>query len=222
MKFLQLAYDTRSAFTPVAYLGSQSNVMMVNSSFPAKTVQEFIALARAKPGTLAVASGGIGGSSHLALELFKILTGVDVIHVPFQGGAPAVTGLLGNFVQAYFDTVSSAAPYAQSGELRALAVTTKERSPILKDVPTMIESGVDGFDAGNWNGVFAPASTPTAIVTRLNQEITKILLMPDISEKFVSFGIEPKPSPPEFLSSHLESEIARWADVIKKGNIQPE
>jgi tripartite-type tricarboxylate transporter receptor subunit TctC len=217
----QLPYDTR-AFVPVAYIGEQPNLLVVNNEVPARTVQEFIALARSKPGKIAIASGGNGGSSHLALELFKMRAKVDLLHVPYQGSAPAVTALLAGNVQGFFDTISSSAPYVKSGRMRALAVTTRDRNPLLPDVPSLMESGVPDYDASNWNGVYAPPGTQSAIAALLNARINSILALPDVRDKLLASGITPRPSPPEFLRRTLDAEIIRWGEVIRAGGIQPD
>ncbi|WP_170235514.1 Bug family tripartite tricarboxylate transporter substrate binding protein [Verticiella sediminum] len=214
-----LTYDTR-ALSAVAYIGDQANVLVVNNGVPAGTLDEFIALARANPGKIAVASGGNGGSSHLALELFKMRAGVNLLHTPYRGGAPALTDVIGGQVQGYFDTVSSSAPYVKDGKVRALGVTTRERSFLLPDVPSLMEAGVPDYDASNWNAVFAPPGTPGHIVDLLNTKINRILAMPEIQERLKSYGITPRPEKPEYLVTFLDSEIKRWAAVIEAGKIE--
>ena len=217
-----LPYDVFRDFTPVTLLASFSNVLVVNPEVPAKTVPELIALAKAKPGALSYGSPGTGSQAHLGGEFLKLMAGIDIIHVPYNGTAPAMRDLLGGQISFMFAQTSSALPQVQSGKLRALGVASARRSAQLPDVPTIAESGLPGFEAVSWYALLAPAGTPKEIVTRLQAEIARILQLPDIREKLALQGGEPVGNTPEQLSSMLKSESSRYADIVKRANIKAE
>lgn len=211
-----------SDFVPLSDVAQTPNVLAVHPSVPARNVKELIALLRARPGELTYSSGGVGGSTHLAGELFKLLAKVDMVHVPYKGGGPAVTDLVGGQVTMTFANLTTVLPFAKAGRLRALAVTSVKRSPALPDMPTMAEAGVPGFEAATWNGLLAPAATPKEIVARLNADIVKVLQMPDTREKMAANALEPIGDSSAAFGSHISAEIARWAKVVKAARLKTE
>jgi tripartite-type tricarboxylate transporter receptor subunit TctC len=213
--YKSIPYDHIRDFAPITRVGLLPNVLVVNPSLPAKTVKEFIAYGKANPGKLNFASPGTGTSLHLSGELFKDMTGIDMVHVPYKGSTPALTDLLGGQVLAMFDNLPASLPHIKGGKLRPLAVTTARRTPALPDVPTMIEAGVPGFEVTSWFAVFAPARTPKEIVAKLNSEMVKILNSPDVKEKLAQQSVEAAPTTPEELAAFVKSETERWAKVIK-------
>jgi tripartite-type tricarboxylate transporter receptor subunit TctC len=217
----KLGYDVRK-FEPVAMIATTPTVLVVNPSLPAKSVQELIDLAKAKPGTLHFASGGNGTSVHLAGELFKRMMGVDLVHVPYRGSGPAVTDLLSGTVQMMFDTAPSASSHAKSGRLRALAVTGSARLPELPDVPTFAELGFKEFDAPAWYGLLAPAGTPASAIKVLNEAVDKVLNDPAVRKRLQDLGAEPAPGSPEQLRAFLDGELERWGRVIREANVKLE
>ena len=216
----KLPYDPQKSFAPITLIGSNANVLVVNASSPYKNVKDLVAAAKAKPGTLAFASAGNGTSQHLSGELFKSLAGLDIVHVPYRGSAPAIQDVIGGQVPMMFDTSVVAGPFIESGKLRALAVTSGKRTSQLPNVPTMAESGVTGYDVVSWQAIFAPAGTPAPIIQRLHAEIAKIIKSPEISERLTKLGMEPSGMTPTELAAFQASEIAKWAKVIKAGNIK--
>jgi tripartite-type tricarboxylate transporter receptor subunit TctC len=213
--YTKLPFDTRKSFTPVTQLVALPNVLIVNSSVPATSVKELIALAKAKPGQLNYASAGMGSSTHLAAELFKSMAQVDIVHVVYKGSSPALADLRGGQVHMMFDNMPSALPQLDGGKLRALAVTGTKRSLSLPNVPTVAESGLPGYETVAWHGVVLPAGAPKEVVTRLHDEIVKVLAMPDVKERLRVLGIEPVGSTPEQFDAHIRSEITKWAKVVK-------
>jgi len=210
-----LPFDPIKDLAPVSQAVNSSNILVVHPSVQAKSVQELIALAKAKPGTLNYGSSGIGGTGHLAGVLFDELAGTKMTHVPYKGGGPAMIELVGGQVQLVFATPPTAVPQIKSGKIRGLAVTTLKRSSVMPDLPTISESGLKGYDANNWYGVVVPVKTPKPIVTRLNTEIVKALNAPDLKELFFTQGLDPAPSTPEQFGAYIKSELGRWAKVIK-------
>jgi tripartite-type tricarboxylate transporter receptor subunit TctC len=205
---------------PVATISQLPLVMEVNLSVPARTVPEFIAYAKTHPGKINMASGGNGSPHHMAGELFKLMTGVDMQHVPYRGGAPAIIDLLGGRVQVMFSPLPESIGNIKDGKLRALAVTTAKRSPLLPDVPTVGES-VPGFEASTWQGIGAPKNTPAEIVALLNKKINAALADPKIKERLASLGGEPYPLSPAAFEKLVVSETAKWGEVIQKAGIKP-
>ena len=213
--FKQLNYDFVADFAPVALFTRIPLVLVVHPSVPAKTVQEFIALAR-KPGAgLAYASSGNGQSTHLAAELFKSMTGADLTHVPYKGSAPALTDLAGGQVAAMFDTTLSAMPQVKAGRLRALGVTSAQRSKAAPELPTIAESGVTGYEATAWNGLLAPAGTPKEIVAELNRAVNEILALPDVAQRLAADGAEAGSGSAEDFTAFIRDEVTKWAKVAK-------
>lgn len=213
--YTKLPYSFARDLAPVALVARVPNVMVVHPSVPVKTVKEFVAFAKARPGQINFASSGSGTSIHMSGELFKLLTGVSINHVPYKGSGPALIDLVGGHVSVMWDNMPSSMPHIKSTRLRAIAVTTATRYPELSEVPTIAESGVPGYEASSWFGVVAPAATPREIVARLNTEINKALNLPDMRERFAQQGAIPAPGTPEDFGNWIRSEIAKWAKVVK-------
>ena len=220
--FPKLPFDFARDFEPVALFANVPNILVVHPSVPAKTVKELIDLARAQPGKLSYASSGSGTSIHLSAELFKMLTKVDMVHIPYKGSAPAMTDMIGGQVQVMFDNMPSALPHVKAGKLRALAVTSAQRSLSAPDVPTMGESGVQGFDVQSWFGLMAPKGTPRDIIARVNAEAVKALATTDIKERFMDLGAVPAPMSPEAFGDYIRAEITRWSEVVKASGAKVE
>ena len=214
-----LGYEPLKDLAPVTYAVSGSNVLVVNLSVPAKTLQELIALARAQPGKLTYGSSGAGNAGHLAGELFKSMAKVDMVHVPYKGGAPAMFALIADQVQLVFSSAPTAIPQVKAGKIRALAVTTLKRSAHLPDLPTISEAGLPGYEADNWYGVAVPARTPRAIIDRLNTEVVRALNMPDVKQLLFNQGLEVSTGTPEAFGTYMKSEDIKWAKVIKDAGI---
>ena len=215
-----LPYDPLRDFAPITMAVVFANVIVVHPSVQANTLAEFVRLAKEKPGQITYGSSGIGGAGHLAGELLKMMAGVDLVHVPYKGGGPAMQGLLGGQIAAYFSTPVAAGPHMKAGKARALATTGAARSPFLPEVPTVAESGYPGYEAINWYAYVAPAKTPKEIVERLNREIVKALGAPEVKELLAKQGLEPKPSTMEELARTIEREHATWGRVVKEAKIQ--
>jgi tripartite-type tricarboxylate transporter receptor subunit TctC len=206
---------------PVASIIKVPNVIVVHPSFPAKTIPEFIALAKANPGKLNMASPGVGTPGHVGGELFKMMTGINMVHVPYRGGGPALTDMLGGQVQVMFSDMPSSIEYIRAGKLRALVVTTATRSEALPDIPTVGEF-VPGFEASGWNGVGVPKNTPVEIVDKLNKEINAALADPKIKARLADLGGIPVSSSPADFSKFIADETEKWGKVIRAANIKPE
>jgi len=199
----------------VTLVTSVPNVLIVHPSVPAQNVRQLIALAKARPGQLNFASGSTGSAGHLAGELFKKMAGIDMVHIPYKGAAPAVTDLLAGHVSLMFDNMASALPNVKAARVRALAVTTLRRSPFLPDVPTISEAGLRGFDIGTWFGIFAPAGTPRDIFSRLNGELVRILKTPATKERLATMGAETMPDTPEAFAAFVKSEMNKYAQIVR-------
>jgi len=215
-----LPYDTIKDFAPVGTLGSTELVMVLHPSVPANNLQEFIALAKSKPGELNFASAGTGGVIHLAGELFNIMAGVKMQHIAYKGTPPALTDLIGGQVQLSFIVPLSVAPHIKSGRLKAIAISGETRLPALPQVPTFTEAGLPGFDVKFWFGVLAPAGTPKEIIDKLSTEIAKILALPDIKENLLSQGMEPFISSPEQFAALIKADMAKFGGIVKAANIK--
>jgi tripartite-type tricarboxylate transporter receptor subunit TctC len=215
-------YKLLRDFVPVASLLNSELVMVVHPSVPVNTVKEFIALAKSKPGALNYASSGVGSNYHMAGELFKNLTGTDILHVPYKGSSGARNDIISGQIEMMFDSVPSMAPMIQAGRVKALGTTGKVRSAILPDVPTLSEAGVPGYEATIWIGVMAPAGTPQPIVTLLSTEINKILGRADVREAWKKQGANTMVMTPEQFGGYVQSEIDKWAKVIQANGIKPE
>ena len=212
--YKKLSYDTVRDFAPVAHVASTPLLVVVHPSLPAKTVKELIALARSRPGQLFSASSGNGSTTHLALELFKVATRIEVVHVPHNGSAPAVMSVMTGEAQLFFGAMPAVLQQARAGKLRALAVTSPQRRAAAPDLPTVIETGVPGYEILIWNALFAPRGTPPAIIARLNGEVIKILDLSEVREAFVKQGAEVSGSTPEQLAAYVAAELAKWAKVV--------
>jgi len=217
----KLPFDTDKAFTPVMLVGRSPNVLVVKPDSPIKTVQDLIAAAKAKPGKLNYASQGAGTSAHLAGELFKSMAKVDLIHIPYRGAGPAITDLLGGQVDMMFATAAAVAPHLESGKLRAVAVTTAQRSqaPGLSKVPTIAESGVPNYAADSWYGLFAPAGTPPAVIARLNEAAKKAVQTESFRKRAEQEGLIVGGGTPEEFGRYVKGESQRWSKLVKQANI---
>ncbi|CAM3852632.1 Bug family tripartite tricarboxylate transporter substrate binding protein [Bordetella tumulicola] len=213
--YKNLNFDIVKDFAPVGLLIKSPNLLVVNPSLPVNNVQELVDYAKKNPGKLAFASAGTGGSTHMAGELFKLQAGIDMLHVPYRGSAPAMADLIGGQVQLSFDNMPSAWQHVQSGKLRALAVTTKERSGSAPNVPTMAESGFPEFDVSAWFGLVAPAGTPSDVIATLNTAVNQVLAMPAVRERFDTMGAVAAPTTPEQFGDYIKSEVDMWGKVVK-------
>lgn len=214
--YKKLAYDPMRDFAAVTLAATGANVLVIHPSVPARTLKDFIALAKARPGQLNYASSGNGTTPHLSGELFKSMAGVNIVHIPYKGAGASVTDLLGGHVDLAFLSLSSVVPQLQAGRLRALAITSATRSALMPGLPTFAEAGLQGFEVTGWYGVLAPSGTATAIINRLHADITTSLSHADVIQTLGSFGLEPaKPNSPEAFNAYLQAEIAKWARVVK-------
>ena len=214
--YAKMPYDHVKDFAPVILVAGVPNVLVVNPAVPANSVAELIAYGKANPNKLNFASSGSGTSIHLSGELFKVLTGVQMTHVPYKGSAPALTDLLGGQVQLMFDNLPSSLAFIKAGKLRALAVTSTTRAPALPDVPTIAESGVPGFEASSWFGILAPAGTPHDVIAKINADVARWLASPDAKEKLAAQGANIAAGSPEDFAKHIQAETAKWARVVKE------
>ena len=217
-----MPWETLRDFAPISRLTSVPQLLIVHPSVPARNVRELIAYAKARPGQLNFASGSTGSAIHLAGEVFKSMAGVDMVHIPYKGGGPALIDLLAGQVSLMFDQIVTGLPPVRQGKLRALGVTTLGRSPVAMDIPTIAEAGLPGYDVTTWHGLFAPAATPRDIVNRLSSETAKALQSKDISEKFLALGADPVASTPEQFIAFLKAELAKWAKVVKESGAKLE
>ena len=218
--FAKLNYHPVKDFDPVSLVATVPLVVVVHPSVPATSIRELIALAKAKPGTLNYGSGGTGTGNHIAGELFKFMTGTEIVHVPYKGGGPALADIVGAQIQLLFNTMTSTVGFMNSGKLRALAVTGKQRSPGVPNLPTVAEAGVPGYDVGAWFGIVVPKGTPRALVNKLNSEILRVTRLPEAREQFAAQGAEAISSTPEEFAQHLRVEIDKWAKVAKAANLR--
>jgi tripartite-type tricarboxylate transporter receptor subunit TctC len=213
-------YDAIKDFTPIGMIGATPNVLAVGANVPANSLKELVDYAKRNPGKLSYGSAGPGSLTHLTMELFKQETGAFMVHIPYRGIAPAINDLIGGQTQAMFPGLAAALPHLRSGRMKALAVTGKQRSALLKDVPTMEELGFKGFDAMQWYGTVGPAGIPADVVRRLNETQVAVLQAPDMTEKLASEAVEPWPMAPEQFGQYIRDEIARWSKLAKARNIQ--
>jgi len=220
--FAKLPFDFVRDFAPVTQNYVTGLILAVHPSLPAHSVKELIALAKAHPGQLSYSSSGVGGTPHLAGELFNSMAGVKMVHVPYKGSAPAMADLLGGHIQLTFDNMLTVLPQVKAGKLRGLAVTMTTRSPLTPELPTVAEAGLKGFEVKSWNGVVVPTGTPKEIIARLNGEIVRILRQPDLREKFLVQGVELVPTTPEEFGAFIKQDIAKWAKVIQLSGARAE
>jgi tripartite-type tricarboxylate transporter receptor subunit TctC len=216
----KMPFDTEKDLVPVSLVSLVPMVLSLHPSVPARTVKEFIALAKSRPGTLNYASAGNASANHLATELFNYMTGTKLVHVPYKGGGPAVISIVSGETAILFATIPSSVQHLKSGKLVGLGVSTRRRDPALPDIPTIAEAGVPGYDVAEWNGVMAPAGTPPAIIARLHQEIVKTLALPEIKERFAGVGAHPVGNTPQEFSAFIKKELATWSKVVKTAGIR--
>jgi tripartite-type tricarboxylate transporter receptor subunit TctC len=218
--YSRMPYDPQKDLVPIGQTANALNVLVVHPSLPAKTVKEFIAVAKKNPGQLMYGSSGAGAADHLAGELFNTMAGVKMVHIPYKGGAPAMLDLVGGQVQLVFSTVATALGSIQANRIRPIAMAGNQRYERLPEIPTIAEAGLKGFEANNWYGLFAPAGTPREIVARVHAETAKALAMPDVKARLLDAGIIATPSTPEQFTGYIKSETQKWAKVVKAANIK--
>lgn len=220
--FRKLPYDSVNDFAPVTLLASAPNLLVVHPSLPVRTLKEFISFAKAKPRQLSYGSSGNGGTGHLSMEMLKSMAGIDLVHIPYKGTAPALNAILAGEVYAQVNQIMITAPQVKAGRLRALGVTSRNRSTVVPEVPTIAEAGVPGFHAAAWFGVMAPGRTPPAIVAMLSAEIVRILKTSEIRERLASQGADPVGNSPQEFAALIRSDIAKWEKLIKAFGIVPD
>jgi tripartite-type tricarboxylate transporter receptor subunit TctC len=216
----QSKIDVTKDFAALAWVGATPNLLVVNSNSPYKSVKDLLVAAKASPGKIPYASTGNGTSNHLSMELFKVMSGTDLIHIPYKGSAPAVTDLIGGQVQAMFDNVPNVIQHVKAGRLRAIAITTPKRVPAMPEIPTVDEAGVPGYEVSVWFGVVAPVATPKDVVARLNAEINRVIALPDVKERFNQSGIDIVGGAPEVFDRHIREQVGTWGKVVKDANIR--
>ncbi|MBY0265835.1 MAG: tripartite tricarboxylate transporter substrate binding protein [Burkholderiales bacterium] len=218
----KVPYDPVRDFIAITQTSGQAMLVVLHPSVPVNSVKELVALAQAQPGKLTYASSGSGGSGHLAVELFQSIAKVRMIHVPYKGSGPAVQALVGGESQIGFNNILAVLSYVNAGRLKGIAVTSPKRAPAVPNLPTLAEAGVTGYEAMSWNGMFAPAKTPRAIITKIHAEVVKALNSPDVRDKLVAMGSDPVASTSEEFSAYVKAELARWGKVIRDNNIRTE
>ncbi|HET7766067.1 MAG TPA: tripartite tricarboxylate transporter substrate binding protein [Burkholderiales bacterium] len=218
----QVAYDPVKDFVPVGVVAAITWVMVVNNDLPAKSVAEFVALAKSRPGKIDYSSGGNGSPQHVAMEAFKAATGIDIVHIPYRGATAAAVDVMSNRVQAHFSAVSIVQPYIKDGRMRALGVPSGSRSPLLPDVPTMAEAGVRGFEWRTWASFVVPLGTPAPVVERLNAEMVKAVNAPEVRDRLIAQGLEPIGSKPEVVTQWTRDGLMRMHDIVQRAKIQAE
>lgn len=218
--YRKLSWHPVNDFAPVSLSAMVPNIMVVNNSLPVKNVREFVAHVKANPGKLSYGSPGNGSTAHLSMELFKSMTGSNIVHIPYKGSAGVLADVMGGQIAVTIDNMPPYIPQVKAGKIRALAVSTNKRSSAMPDLPTIAEAGVPGYEAGAWFGLLAPAGTPKAIVAQLSAESARILKLPDMSKRISELGAEPVGSTPEQFAELINSEIAKWAKVIKDAKVE--
>ncbi len=219
--YKNIGYDPVKDFEPVVWVTISPNIIVVNPEFPAKNLQELIDLTKAKPGGYSSAAPGQGSTPHMAGELFKRQAGIDIVHIPYKGSGPALTDVMGGHVQIMFDGIPSSLPLVKSGKLRALAVTSKQRSTSAPDIPTVAET-IPGFEATGWFALYVPAKTPKEIILKLNQEVNRILEMPDVKKRYADLGADVVGGSPEKLRDQVQREMVKWSELIRTNGIKAE
>lgn len=217
-----LAYDAVRDFAPISLLTTNANMLAVNSAVPASSVKQLIALAKATPGKLNYATAGEGSPSHLVMELFKSMTGTDIVHVPYKGAGPAVVDVIGGQVQMTFNPIPPLLPHVKSGKLRALAVSSAQRSQAAPDVPSVAEAGVPGFQYVLWYSMFAPAKTPKPIIAKINAQVVAILAQPEVRQGLIAIGADPRSSTPEELAAFMKNDTERLRQIIRSAGLRPQ
>ena len=220
--YKKLPFDVMKDFAPITETTVAPNLLVVHPSLPVRTVKDLIALAKSRPGQLTYGSAGIASSNHLSGALFKMMAGIDIVHVPYKGGGAAVTDLLAGNISMYFSTTPSSMPHVRTGRLRALAVTSAKRSPIVPDIPTMAEAALPGFEMSAWHALFAPAGTPPAVVKKLADEVVRALRQPDVKERLAAQGVDAVGTTPEELAAIMKENIAKYAKLVKAADIRIE
>jgi tripartite-type tricarboxylate transporter receptor subunit TctC len=220
--YKQLPYDTLRDFTPVAYIAAAPFLLVLHPAVPANSVAELIAYIKTKPGGINYGSSGVGGAAHLAGEMFKTAAGVQLTHIPYKGAAPAMTDLLGGQVPMVFDPIPTSLPHVRGGRIKALAITSAQRTPLMPEVPTVAESGLPGFEVAAWFGLYAPAATPADVVGKLNAEVNRALQLPEVKEKFAALGADSALMTTDQFALHLRAEIAKFAKAIKESGAKAE
>ncbi|MDW3688216.1 tripartite tricarboxylate transporter substrate binding protein [Cupriavidus sp. CV2] len=218
----KLGYDPQKDFEPIGLIAKIPNILVVNPKLPVKTLADYIRFAKASQDGITFASSGSGSSIHLSGEMFKMQARLNMLHIPYRGSAPAVTDLLGGQVQSMFDNTPSALPHVKAGRLRAIAITSAQRSPLLPEVPTVAESGFPGFDVQSWFSLAAPAGTPRPVIDRLNAALNRVLAAPDVRQRLQDLAATPEPGPPEPLRRLIAAETKRWHDVVKQSGAMAE
>ena len=217
----KVPFDPHIDFAPIGLMVSLQNIIITHPGVAAKNLGDYIALAKTKPGAMQYATSGIGSPGHLAASLLESMTGMQLTHVPYKGGGPAITDLLAGHVPSFFAVISTAVPHVQAGKVRGIAVTSTRRAEALPDVPTIAEAGVKGYAAINWYGLHAPAKTPPPVIQRLSKELLAVLRSPDIVQQFKERGIDTSPTSPAEYAKYIRDEEAKWLPVIRKSNIRP-
>jgi len=220
--YKHLPYDTVADFTPLIFAGKTPNLLVVKPSLPINSIKDLLDYTKANPGKVSYGSTGIGSSNHLSMELFKSLTGADMVHVPYKGSAPMVNDMLGGHIDVAFDNVPNVLQQVNSGKLRALGVSSTTRSSLATNVPTVVEAGVANFEVAVWFGIVGPAGMQPAVVKKLNAEINAILQQDDVKRRFAEQGVEPMGGTPTQFADHIKAEIVKWAKVVKDADIKPE
>jgi tripartite-type tricarboxylate transporter receptor subunit TctC len=218
----KLPYDSLKDFAPISLIASTPLIIAVPPASPVKTVQDLITLAKAKPGGVLYPSAGTGNATHLGGELFAVMAGVELTHIPYKGAGPGLNDLIAGRLQTVFATAPSVMGFVKSGRLRAIAVTSSKRSALMPELPTVAESGVPGYEASSWYGLLAPAKTPRPVVLRLNAEAKRALAVPEINERLIAQGVDPVGNSPEEFAAYVRTEIIKWAKVIKASGAKPE
>ncbi|MEK6592981.1 MAG: tripartite tricarboxylate transporter substrate binding protein [Pseudomonadota bacterium] len=218
----KVSYDLERDFVAITNVAASSNLLVVHPSLPAKSAKELIALLKANPGKFNYGSSGVGGAGHLAMALFTSMAGVDAVHVPYKGGAPAVADLVGGRLNLMMANLTTAQPHIRAGRLRALGVGTKKRTPLFPEMPTLAEAGVPGYEANNWNGMVAPRGTPRAVIERLYREVAAVLKEPLTTERLAAGGLEPIGDTPAEFARYLKAEAGKWGRLVKTAGIKAE
>jgi tripartite-type tricarboxylate transporter receptor subunit TctC len=220
--YSKVPYVLDRDFSAVSNVAASSNLLAVHPALPAATTRELIALLKANPGKHNYGSSGIGGAGHLAMALFASMAGVDIVHVPYKGGAPAVTDLVAGRLSLMMANLTTAQPHIRAGRLRGIGIGTKSRSPLFPELPTLSESGVPGYEANNWNGIVVPAGTPRAVIDRLHREISAALKDPAIAQRMAGAGLDPIGDSPQQFAQYLKAEAAKWGALVKSAGIKAE
>ncbi len=220
--YQKMPYDTQRDLAPIILCVQGANLLAIHPSLPAKNLKELLALAKARPGKMSYGSSGLGSSNQMAGELMKLMAGVDILHVPYKGNPPAITDTIGGQIEMVFSGVPALVPHLQSGRLRAIGIGSLKRFPAVPDVPTISESGLKGYEATTWFGLFAPVKVPKDIIAKWNADVGKILASQEVSTRFISEGIEPMGNSPEWFAKFIADEIAKYAKVVKAANLKGE